>query len=196
MREVSWNWAGEIDSNTIDAWVRNIENRYELEEGIIIKNSGGEPFMDNTYRSSKIAFVKEKDFPKIWKKATDYYLAANKAAYGFNLVGIESCQYGVYDSVSKDFYNEHADTLFPGTNMVDRKISMTIQLSDPGDYEGGDLLFNAAQSGIMEDLEYRQALKKKGSIITFPSFFLHSVTPVTKGVRKSLVFWVEGPDFI
>jgi PKHD-type hydroxylase len=70
-----------------------------------------------------------------------------------------------------------------------RKISVVIQLSDPTEYEGGELQ-------VMNGEEpYRVCNKEKGSLIMFPSFLLHRVTPVTKGCRRSLVLWISGPPF-
>ena len=67
-----------------------------------------------------------------------------------------------------------------------RKLSITFQMSDAAEYEGGDLEFNA--SGRIET-----APKKKGQLILFPSYCLHRVAPVTKGTRRALVAWVVGP---
>ena len=69
-----------------------------------------------------------------------------------------------------------------------RKVSVTIQLSNPEDYDGGELeLWTGA--GI------QKVEKHKGCAILFPSYMLHRITPVTKGVRKSLVLWVGGSTF-
>ena len=76
--------------------------------------------------------------------------------------------------------------------MSHRKLSMTIQLSDPDDYEGGDFVFNVNQIGQSPD---REQLRKKGTVLVFPSFIMHGVKPVTKGTRKSLVSWIEGPTW-
>ena len=69
-----------------------------------------------------------------------------------------------------------------------RKISITVQLSDPSEYEGGDLQIkiNAGQSDTPKGL---------GNVVIFPSYLLHRVTPVTKGLRRSLVLWITGPAF-
>jgi PKHD-type hydroxylase len=61
-------------------------------------------------------------------------------------------------------------------------------LSDPEEYEGGELLLKTSAFPI-------KTLNKKGTIIFFPSYVLHEVTPVTKGTRKTLVGWVLGPNF-
>jgi PKHD-type hydroxylase len=68
-----------------------------------------------------------------------------------------------------------------------RKLSIVIPLSNPLDFEGGELLVN--NNGVEVT-----AISVKGSITTFPSFMLHKVTPVTKGERWSLVIWVHGAD--
>ena len=72
-----------------------------------------------------------------------------------------------------------------------RKLSLTFLLSEPNvDFEGGDFQIVLAQENQAQTIEM-----KKGRIIAFPSFVLHRVTPVTKGERKSIVIWVEGPKF-
>tara|TARA_S200002703_G_scaffold46437_1_gene40325 strand:+ start:5473 stop:6228 length:756 start_codon:yes stop_codon:yes gene_type:complete len=74
-----------------------------------------------------------------------------------------------------------------------RKISMTLNLSNPEDFEGGSLKFDAGKthdSGV--DIYECEEIKSKGSIIFFPSFLQHTVTPITKGTRYSLVLWTLG----
>lgn len=55
-------------------------------------------------------------------------------------------------------------------------------------YEGGELQINTGKVLVAE--------KEKGTVIIFPSYLLHRVTPVTKGIRRSLVLWIEGPAFV
>ena len=91
-----------------------------------------------------------------------------------------------------DFYNYHQDS---GHNIVEyeketRKLSMTVQLSDPDTYEGGQFFF---YNGNKEEEE--PEIQKQGSILVFDSRMWHRVAPVTKGVRYSLVSWVLGPHF-
>ena len=75
-----------------------------------------------------------------------------------------------------------------GANSSTRKLSVSIQLTDPEEYEGGELNFFINKDVI-------EAPKTKGTVIIFPSFFMHKVKMVTKGVRKSLVIWIHGPVF-
>ena len=72
-----------------------------------------------------------------------------------------------------------------------RKMSLVMLLSDPSkDFVGGDFLLNYSREDNAEVLPL-----SKGRIVAFPSFLLHKVKPVIRGVRKSLVIWVEGPKF-
>lgn len=74
-----------------------------------------------------------------------------------------------------------------------RKISMTINLCDETDYEGGDLKFDFGLHKTKKDrFHVCEEIRPRGSIIVFPSFVQHCVTPVTKGTRYSLVMWTLG----
>lgn len=77
--------------------------------------------------------------------------------------------------------------------MVDkiRKLSVTISLSDPDDYKGGNLKFDL---GPHRPDRYHECeeIRPRGSIIVFPSHIYHQVTPVTEGTRYSLVCWSLG----
>jgi PKHD-type hydroxylase len=75
--------------------------------------------------------------------------------------------------------------------MSKRKVSITVQLSDPSEYEGGDLQYFRGGNPDNADTVF----KKKGYVFLFPSYMMHRVTPVTQGVRKSLVLWVGGEHY-
>jgi PKHD-type hydroxylase len=72
-----------------------------------------------------------------------------------------------------------------------RKLSLTVQLSDPSEYEGGD--FHIWYGG--DEGQFITMPKEKGTVLIFPSFLMHRVTPVTKGTRKALVFWTGGEPY-
>lgn len=103
--------------------------------------------------------------------------------YGFN----EDMQYTMYDGTEQGHYNWHIDAGVSSASSP-RKFSMVLQLSDPLEYVGGDLQIKTSDEPISVD-------KQKGLIAAFPSYILHRVTPVTQGVRKTLVVWVCGPSF-
>ena len=69
-----------------------------------------------------------------------------------------------------------------------RKLGFTIQLTNPDDYEGGDLEFYNVEIGA-------KSMRQKGTLAIFPTYWLHRVTPVTKGTRDAVVGWVHGPSF-
>ena len=110
--------------------------------------------------------------------------------YHYNVTKFTPCQFARYDV--GDFYDYHQDS---GHSEIDyeketRKISMTVQLSDPDSYEGGEFYF---YNGNKEEEE--PSIQEQGSIICFDSRMWHRVAPVTKGVRYSLVSWILGPRF-
>lgn len=77
-----------------------------------------------------------------------------------------------------------------------RKVSITVNLSDPEDYEGGDLWLTHLPSDSNSDkLETftNPDFRTKGAVVVFPSWVRHRVTPVTKGTRYSAVAWFNGP---
>jgi PKHD-type hydroxylase len=119
--------------------------------------------------------------------ARAYIDVANQSAgWGYELTTQEATQIGRYKSADEGHYDWHMDS-FPPKDGVQRKLSISILLSDPSEFEGGELQFKG--------IEDRKILVKQGSIVVFPSFIEHKVTPVTKGVRYSAVTWVLGPSF-
>ena len=100
---------------------------------------------------------------------------------------ISELQFTEYDAEYQGKYDLHHDIDWNADKPYDRKLSIVIQLTDPNEYEGGELSFSEVESPKQEDL------KKQGTIIVFPSYLQHSVSPVTSGVRHSLVSWVWGP---
>ena len=74
-----------------------------------------------------------------------------------------------------------------------RKLSSIINLSKPSDYEGGDLEFDFRNlTKESSNIKVCDQIKEQGSIVVFPSFIHHRVTPITKGTRHSLVSWTVG----
>lgn len=160
--------------------IKRIAKRYPMSSG----TAGGA--VRKGYRKSKICWLpKNKETMWLYEKLGDLVKKANKL-WEFDITGFgEDLQFGEYNSEDKGYYDWHLDI---GTDSLWRKISMSIQLSDPDSYEGGDLQFHKSQ-------DINTAPRDKGAIIFFPSFLCHRVTPVTKGVRHSLVTWITGPSY-
>lgn len=113
---------------------------------------------------------------------------ANARWYHFDLAGFfDSLQYTVYDEAGSHF-DWHLD-MGDRYGGPQRKLSVSLILSDPSEYEGGEFQ-------IMEGAHPRpMPINARGTCIVFPSYVIHRVTPVTRGVRKALVGWACGPKF-
>ena len=123
----------------------------------------------------------------------DYVNAVNSSLFGFDIsFGFNSLQYTEYngDGPAPQFYDWHMDCLFDNA-VLDRKLSAVVQLSSPDDYEGG--LFE--MEGCARPSFNVEPFLPRGSLLIFPSYLKHRVLPVTKGLRKSLVTWYNGPKF-
>jgi predicted 2-oxoglutarate/Fe(II)-dependent dioxygenase YbiX len=150
--------------------------------------SKNEDVPDTSIRKTKVNWLPANHiYNKILCK---YVTTTNEKQYHYNLTKFTPCQFARYDV--GDFYDYHQDS---GQSKADyenetRKISMTVQFSDPKDYEGGEFYF---YNGNKKETE--PPIQEQGSILIFDSNMWHRVTPVTKGVRYSLVSWSLGPSF-
>ena len=120
-------------------------------------------------------------------KLTAVVRRANRG-YGFDLIGFtEDLQFTEYAGHGAH-YAWHQDGL--DGELALRKLSIVVQLSPDTDYSGGNLeLFG------LDDESWSQTTREQGTVVVFPSFEYHRVTPVVSGTRRSLVCWVGGPPF-
>lgn len=124
----------------------------------------------------------------VWEKITNAIWSANRQFFRFDLTGCyELAQLGAYTDKDQGHYEWHTDSGLETAN-IPRKLSMAILLSDPSEFEGGELQ-------VLKGKEPFSLEQKKGRAWFFPSWMLHRVTPVTRGLRRSLVLWVGGPAF-
>lgn len=138
----------------------------------------------------------------IYREIQPYIHQANEyAGWNFEWDWSEPCQFTEYKK--GQFYDWHCDSYIepynnpdnPNTYGKQRKLSMTISLSHPEEYEGGDLEFDFRNTDKGSQPKVCEEIREKGSIVVFPSFIWHRVTPVTKGTRHSLVCWNLGYPF-
>ena len=146
---------------------------------------GGETVKEDLRKSAVIGLEATAEYQWMYDKLANICLQCNNERYFFHLTGfyeqLQLAEYGV-----DDFFDWHLDF---GVGLASpRKMSISVQLSDENDYEGGDLEFMINQKQV-------KAPRKRGTVIIFPSFILHRVTPITKGKRRSLVGWISGPPF-
>jgi PKHD-type hydroxylase len=146
------------------------------------QSEGGE---DTNVRITSIAWIPATDDTAwLYRMLTDITMQANDKWFGFDLHHIESLQYSVYDKGG--FYDKHIDHHYQGPGQMPRKLSFTLQLTDPSEYEGGQTMIHNAK-------EPWAIPQTRGTITFFPSYTLHEVLPITKGTRRALVGWVHGP---
>ena len=143
----------------------------------------------------------------IYKEIHPYIKEANiKAGWNFDWDFSESCQFTRYGV--GQYYGWHCDSWEipynkpnePDSHGKIRKLSVTISLSEPEDYVGGNLEFDMRNQKDWEQDKKKAIhecteIRPRGSIIVFPSFVWHRVAPVTKGTRYSLVIWNLGYPF-
>ena len=138
-------------------------------------------------RQSIVAWLPEqKESAALFNLVRGQVQAINQEHFGFDLIGFgEHMQYAKYGA-SKGHYDWHVDA-GPGVTSL-RKLAVIVQLSDQAEYDGGDVEFQGPGPAV-------RLPRKQGTLGVFSTFFLHRVTAVTRGERKSLVAWVTGPPF-
>lgn len=145
---------------------------------------------NKAYRSSVVRWLEVYgEDSNIAALIMQYVKNSNRSNFGFDISWMNEIQFTEYHGSSNGKYDWHHDVFWENPDPYDRKLSVVIQLSNPDEYKGGDFEFFNMPSPT------DQQWKPRGSILIFPSFFPHRVTPVTQGVRKTLVTWVEGPKW-
>lgn len=175
-------WEGAFTDQELD-WLQNKAIRAEEQAQV-----GGNPQGDDLsrIRRSKISWLnKDHDTAWVFEKLSDVVSSLNAQFFRFDLTGFgEPMQLTNYDQSDHGMYGWHQDY----NTKISRKLSIVLQLTDPAQYEGGNLQ-------VLTSGEPQTIRKQRGLVAAFPSHTLHQVTPVTQGSRQSLVAWITGPAF-
>jgi len=157
---------------------------YKAREGTIIAN---ENQVENSIRNSKIKWLPNTaEWSWVYDRLAGMATEANNALWKFDLHSIiDDIQFTEYEA-GGGHYDWHMD-IGPG-GISHRKISMVVQLTDPEEYKGGDLEMMLSRAPFAVP-------RSKGAVVLFPSFVMHKVTPITQGVRQSLVLWLGGSHY-
>ena len=128
--------------------------------------------------------------PNSYRRLEEAVLALNARFFRFDLSGLANFQYALYGGPEAGHFEWHKDY---GRDPSDpaqepRKLTLSLQLSAPSDYDGCEL---QVRGGHQIDV----APKTRGALVAFPANVLHQVTPITRGIRRSLVIWAVGPEF-
>jgi len=175
-----------LSQEECEAIVAACEARLQLHDG---GTEDGKVHED--LRSSEIAWLTpDGEHRWLFDKIRDCMNAVNADWFRYNLIGFEGIQFTKYAHRAgrTDFYSSHVDTV--SSNGTVRKLSFTVQLSDPDSYVGGDVILYRS---LIDSTGLGRAI---GSISFFPSYMIHEVLAVTSGVRYSLVGWGRGPAFV
>ena len=149
----------------------------------------GDNQLDKEIRESEVAWVPEtEEYRWLYERLSDISNRLNEMYFHLDLKAIQPLQFTEYDGSKQGFYGQHIDASYvPGVGLF-RKLSFTVQLSKPEDYENGELVLYPESFDKPIKVE-----KELGLITVFRSHIIHEVKTVTKGIRKSLVGWIEGP---
>ena len=141
---------------------------------------------EHAYRKSRVSWLRPgPETNWVFEKAQEFVIKANAHAYRMDLAGFtEPLQVAEYGE--GQYYDWHLDV---GADRFSiRKLSFIVQLTDPASYEGGAVELRFAR-------ESQAIPTTRGAMAVFPSYLLHRVNPVTRGLRKSLVGWIGGPHY-
>jgi PKHD-type hydroxylase len=152
-----------------------------LTQGVVARQADDAPGVDDSVRRVRQAVLpRTAATAPVYERVAEAAHAANRASFGFELGDLEDLV--VVEYGPGDFFNWHLDL---GPAAPTRKLSLSIALSSPDEYTGGAITFPGREVGGTA----------RGTAVVFPSFLLHGVQPVTRGLRRVLLAWVGGPRF-
>lgn len=175
-------WEGAFTDQELN-WLQQ-KAKVSEQNAAVGSSAGGT--VDQNIRRSQVTWLDNNPNTKwVFEKLGQVTSQLNADYFRFDLTGFgENLQLTNYDQSDNGMYGWHQD--YGGK--VSRKLSLTVQLTDPAEYEGGNLQIMTTGNPV-------NVRKQRGLIAAFPSYVLHQVTPVTQGSRQSLVAWVSGPAF-
>jgi PKHD-type hydroxylase len=150
-------------------------------EGKIAREDGSGDVDPEVRRVRQTGVPRNGETAWVYERLASAVDRCNQEFFGFDLRDFDR-GLAIVDYRPGDFYDWHLDF---GREASARKLSVSVALSSPDDYEGGGLAFPS--------IEFDQVAR--GSAVVFPSFLLHGVQPVKQGRRLALVAWVAGPRF-
>ena len=152
--------------------------------------------LDPSIRKTDVAFVEAdgNEGNTVNEVAWHYLNEANDLKFNYKFRIYQTVQFARYRDGGHYGWHRDVNESAISPNGESRKLSLTLCLTDPKDYEGGELQFFNGERPM--DKKTIEEIRGQGSVIVFDSRDWHRVTPVTKGTRYSLVCWTVGPNFL
>ena len=171
--------------------------KQNLLEAALVLNPEESSRDDPRIRKTSIHFIKNKD-NKVNELTWNFLREANKLQFNYDLTYFQAIQFAEYKDGG--FYGWHQDASGIGPDNETRKLSLSLILSDPNSFEGGELQFyNGGRPmenmGKITGEQIKKDIAAQGTVVVFDSRDWHRVQPVTKGTRHSIVCWTVGPNF-
>jgi PKHD-type hydroxylase len=185
MKYPYWYWKKFFqlkEIKNINKYILNNYNSIESSEKTA-KNLNGE-----NKKNVKCYLINYGKVKNLISNSLNNFFEINNYHFGFDLyplLDLTNINYNIYTSEDKSNYDWHLD-FDENSEIADIKLTCIINLSD-NKFEGGNFLLNNGNEIVIEEL------KEPGSMIMFRSYFLHKVTPVTLGTRKTLTIFLYGP---
>lgn len=174
-----WHFTNSVPFDACQRLINSIE-QLTTEVAKIGGNNTG--IVDKTVRDVKK--IQLPAFSGLGAQMAGMGLSANQQAWKFNVTHANQCDYLIYDI--EGHYHAHTDTFMDPNEIECRKLTILAFLND--DFEGGRLFLQVGYNKVYPP-------QQVGTVLIFPSFILHGVEPVTKGIRRSVVTWLVGPWF-
>ena len=140
------------------------------------------------YRRSDISWMYPDAFPELYSALWKMVDQANREWFNFDINALEHVQFAQYNEVNRGVYKRHQDVFWVNDKPTHRKLTAVVQLTDHEYYGGCDLNLHDC-----EQVPDPKEIRKQGTVIFFPSWLYHSVSPIQWGNRFSAVAWFEGP---
>lgn len=164
-----------------------------------VRQDNGEDVVQEDARKAQLAFWPANHW--VNGLLEQHIRMANRELWDYHITITQGIQFGIYGP--GDTYGWHKDEFdkpfgekaTPVWRGLSRKVSAVLNLTDPAEYTGGTLKFKNAHGNIMGDENFQQRLARKGSLVVFPAYVMHTVVPVESGERCSLASWMLGKPF-
>jgi PKHD-type hydroxylase len=173
-----------FSSKECDEIISYVKTTHTLKPATVEESSPAKKLSE--HRQSNVVFLQPcEQLAWVYTRLADVVVLLNKDYFNFDLYGFtEGLQFTEYNAPGGK-YDAHTDRTI---NIPVRKLSIVLQLTDPSEYDGGDF-------EIIEGSHSEKLYRDQGTLLAFPSYTMHAVTPLTRGTRHSLVGWISGPQF-